>query len=189
MRVARLVLFAFAIVWWVSAAAQKEDWAPLNRQDLELKEVPGETGGSAIQLYYADFIYDSTHSEFIYHRIKVLNEKGRDKYSDIEIEAALVVDRHVVRLDSDLREHAAQQPGLVVAVAVAVGKNLADAVWTQSAYSNLDGSVAHVVLGKAGQRPTGAGAGEHAVGGADAERDVLVGDNCLITSRTVLPCW
>lgn len=86
MRPARLVLAALLFMVSSFAFAQKEDWLPVTKQDLEIREVPGEPGASAIQLYYADFIFDASHSEFIYHRIKVLNEKGRDKYSDVEIE-------------------------------------------------------------------------------------------------------
>ena len=63
---------------------QKEDWLPITRQDLQMKEVPGSPGADAIQLYYADYINDQEQSEFIYHRIKILNEKG-NRHADVEI--------------------------------------------------------------------------------------------------------
>ncbi|HEY6251505.1 MAG TPA: DUF3857 domain-containing protein [Candidatus Angelobacter sp.] len=64
--------------------AQGEGWQPITPQDLQIKEVPGDLGASAVQLYYADFIDDNLHSEFLYSRIKVLNDKGK-KYADVEI--------------------------------------------------------------------------------------------------------
>ena len=81
------------LVWFACLAsasftfAQKEDWLPIAQKDLQVKEVPGNPGADAIQLYYADFINDNTHSEFIYHRIKILTDKGRQpgKYADVEI--------------------------------------------------------------------------------------------------------
>lgn len=81
------------LVWFVCLAsasfsfAQKEDWLPVAQKDLQVKEVPGSPGADAIQLYYADFIDDNIHGEFIYRRIKILTEKGRQpgKYADVEI--------------------------------------------------------------------------------------------------------
>lgn len=67
-------------------ADQKEDWQPITQQDLQIKEVPGDPGAAAIQLYYANFIDDSTQTEFEYHRIKILTEKGK-KWADVEIPA------------------------------------------------------------------------------------------------------
>jgi hypothetical protein len=65
--------------------AQKEDWLPITPQDLQIKEVPGNPGASAIQLYFADYIDDDEQTEFFYHRIKILNDKGK-QYADVEIE-------------------------------------------------------------------------------------------------------
>ena len=44
----------------------------------------GNPGAPAIQLYYADHIDDQEQTEFIYRRIKVLNDKG-SRYADVEI--------------------------------------------------------------------------------------------------------
>lgn len=49
-----------------------------------MKEVPHNPGAPAIRLYYAHEIDDNSFSEFVYQRIKILNEKGR-KYADVEI--------------------------------------------------------------------------------------------------------
>lgn len=50
-----------------------------------MKDVPGDPGAAAVQLYYADFRDDVHESEFIYKRIKILNENGK-RYADIEIQ-------------------------------------------------------------------------------------------------------
>jgi hypothetical protein len=67
-----------------AARAQKEDWQPITQQDLAIKQVPGSPGADAIQLYYADYINDQEQTEFYYHRIKVLNEKGKS-HADVEL--------------------------------------------------------------------------------------------------------
>ncbi|MGZ4829469.1 MAG: DUF3857 domain-containing protein [Candidatus Angelobacter sp.] len=66
------------------ASAQKEDWLPITQHDLEMKQVPGSPGADAVQLYYADFINDQEQTEFFYHRIKILNEKGKN-HADVEL--------------------------------------------------------------------------------------------------------
>jgi hypothetical protein len=85
MKLARIFLsLAFLVSMVVPALAQKEDWLPITQQDLEIKQVPGSPGADAIQLYYADYINDETQTEFVYFRIKVLNEKGNSR-ADVEI--------------------------------------------------------------------------------------------------------
>lgn len=84
MRLLRLLALVGCLVSPLLCHGQKEDWLPVSAQDLQVKEVPGDTGASAIQLYYADYIDDTEQSEFYYHRIKILNDKG-NKNADIEI--------------------------------------------------------------------------------------------------------
>jgi hypothetical protein len=76
--------FALMAVFIAPARAQKEDWQPVTQHDLEIKQVPGNPGADAIQLYYADFINDEEQTEFFYVRIKVLNEKGKS-HADVEL--------------------------------------------------------------------------------------------------------
>lgn len=83
-RVRCCIFFSFCLAVASMAYAQGEGWLPVTQEDLQTKEVPGDPGASAIQLYYADYIDDTLHSEFLYSRIKVLNEKG-NKYADVEI--------------------------------------------------------------------------------------------------------
>jgi Domain of Unknown Function with PDB structure (DUF3857)/Transglutaminase-like superfamily len=80
------LLFSVALlaVFIVPALAQKEDWQPISKHDLEIKQVPGNPGADAIQLYYADFINDQEETEFFYVRIKILNEKGKS-HADVEL--------------------------------------------------------------------------------------------------------
>lgn len=78
---AGLLLLTFS----TPSQAQNEDWIQITPQYMQLKEVPGDPGASAIQLYYADFIDDELHNEFYHVAIKVLNEKGK-KYADVEID-------------------------------------------------------------------------------------------------------
>lgn len=82
----RHVVFVVLVASAVSVLAQKnkEDWLPVAPEDLAVKEVPGNPGAAAIQLYYANFLDHVDHSEFSYVRIKVLNEKGK-KFADVEI--------------------------------------------------------------------------------------------------------
>lgn len=84
MQQARFVLLTLCLTLSTFAFGQKEDWIPLTDQDFQVTEVPGNTGAPAIQLYYANYIDDSTWSEFVYHRVKILNESGK-KYADVEI--------------------------------------------------------------------------------------------------------
>jgi hypothetical protein len=84
--VPKISVFALLLSFLIAPAAlaQNEDWLPVTQQDLQLKDVPGDPGASAIQLYYANYIDDNSSSEFIYHRIKILTEKGK-KSADVEI--------------------------------------------------------------------------------------------------------
>lgn len=66
------------------APSLDEGWLPVTPQDLQIKTVPGDPAAAALQLYYADYINYKDRSEFFYHRIKVLNQAGRE-YADVQI--------------------------------------------------------------------------------------------------------
>lgn len=68
----------------VSFAQIKEDWLPVTPQDLSYKEVPGKPGASAVRLYYAHSIDNNAQTEFVYERIKILKDQGKD-YADVKI--------------------------------------------------------------------------------------------------------
>jgi hypothetical protein len=79
----------FCCFWLAASLAawgqRSENWLPVTAQDLQTKEVPGDSGAPAVQLYYADFRDDEHQSEFIYRRIKILQEGGK-KYANIELQ-------------------------------------------------------------------------------------------------------
>lgn len=88
MKSLRTWCLAFIVCLSVKVCAhgqQSEEWLPVTPQDLQMKDVPGDPGAEAVQLYYADFRDDVRESEFIYKRIKVLKEKGKE-YANVEIE-------------------------------------------------------------------------------------------------------
>ena len=112
--------FSLAVCFLVSLGlfAQKEDWLPVTPQDLQYKEVPGNKGASAVRLYYAQYINDSTASCFFYQRIKILNEKAlnpdaRGKtYADVEI-PILTIGGVVVSI-TDLKARTIKPDGSIV---------------------------------------------------------------------------
>src|SRR5438270_11069340 len=61
-----------------------QDWLPVTPRDLQMKEVRGDPGASAIQLYYADFIDHKRKNESLYYCIKVVNSR-RLKCANVEI--------------------------------------------------------------------------------------------------------
>lgn len=84
MRWVGCVFLVLSLVVCGAASGPGEDWLPVTPQDLQIKEVPNDPGARAVQLYFADQINQSDRSEFYYHRIKVLNDAGRE-YANVEI--------------------------------------------------------------------------------------------------------
>jgi hypothetical protein len=68
----------------ISVGQRSEEWLPVTSQDLKINSVPGGREADAIQLYYADSRDDIHNYQFIYHRIKILNEEGK-AYANVEI--------------------------------------------------------------------------------------------------------
>jgi hypothetical protein len=80
-------MFAICMLLPISLFGQRQNWLPVTSRDLALQQVPGNPGAPAIQLYYSQYIDDSdlgNEGEYIYSRIKILNEKGT-RYADVEI--------------------------------------------------------------------------------------------------------
>ena len=77
MRLFRCALVVLCLTSAVLSYAQKEDWISISDQDKQFKDVPGDPGASAVRLFYRHAIDDNSFTEFIYERIKILNEKGR----------------------------------------------------------------------------------------------------------------
>jgi hypothetical protein len=83
----KLLLLLFAInisPAIVVGQARSQDWLPITPAELQMKDSPGKPGAPAVLLFYADYQDDNESYDFIYRRIKILNEKGRD-YADVEI--------------------------------------------------------------------------------------------------------
>src|SRR5437763_936408 len=85
----RLSFIAVILVSTLSFAGDKsseklEGWLPVTQQDLQVKDVPGNPGAPAIQLYYSYYRDDNDEFITIYRRIKILREAGL-KYADAEI--------------------------------------------------------------------------------------------------------
>lgn len=74
----------------LAPAQTNQDWLPLTDKDFQIKQVPGNADAPAIQLYYAKSIDDFNGTQFIYHRIKILNDGGK-KYADVEIPVFLTL--------------------------------------------------------------------------------------------------
>src|SRR5215470_13270913 len=83
----RLLIFLFVCVVGSTALGQTEGWLPITPQDLQAKEPQSEPGAVAIQLYHANWIYDSDHKQFFYQRIKILTDAGM-KFANVEIPVA-----------------------------------------------------------------------------------------------------
>lgn len=87
LRTGRKLYLLACFAFYLSAAAQRQTWLPITRDDLAIREVPGNPGAPAIQLYYSQMINDrdtNNEGEYIYRRIKILNEKGID-YANVAI--------------------------------------------------------------------------------------------------------
>lgn len=79
------LLLATGLVAALSCFADtRTDWLPITQQDLQIKEVPKKPGAAALQLYYEEYDDDGSFSEFFYHRIKILSDKGK-QFADVEI--------------------------------------------------------------------------------------------------------
>jgi hypothetical protein len=80
----RYLLFGWLFLLPWACFGQSQDWLEVTSKDREIKEVPGDPGAPAMQLFYADYRDDDTKYQFTYHRIKILTEEGK-KYANVEI--------------------------------------------------------------------------------------------------------
>lgn len=71
----------------LTSFAQRDSWLPVTEQEKSIKDVPGNPGADAIQLFYGQDIDDNSennNAEWDYIRLKVLTDKGKDR-ADIHI--------------------------------------------------------------------------------------------------------
>ena len=69
----------------VPVAFAKDEWPPIVKQELEMKDYAASPGVAAVILRREDLTDDTTYAEEHYFRIKILNEQGK-KYGDVETE-------------------------------------------------------------------------------------------------------
>jgi hypothetical protein len=88
MQPSRMFVIAASVLFSVAAVeAQRSTWLPVSAQERAITDVPGSSGAPAILLYYRQDIDDSAVpccQEWVYRRIKVLNEKGA-RFANVEI--------------------------------------------------------------------------------------------------------
>lgn len=83
------IMFLMPCILLCTATGFADDhpWAPVNPQDLQMTEFKAQAGAEAVLLYYANEIDDVAHKEFLYSRIKILNELGK-RFATVEIPLA-----------------------------------------------------------------------------------------------------
>src|SRR5437016_2256618 len=86
----RLTFIAIILAATIASAGDKssdklEGWMPITEQDRQVKDIPGNPGAPAIQLYYSYYKDEDAGFLFVYRRIKILRDSGK-KYADAEIE-------------------------------------------------------------------------------------------------------
>jgi hypothetical protein len=103
-----LSAFVFVVVAFNVAAFAGDDWLPVNKEDLQMKEYPQAPGVHAIILYHSIDRNDSQFWERQYYRIKILDEEGK-KYANIELEA--YANTHSVR---DIKARTINPDGTII---------------------------------------------------------------------------
>ncbi len=114
MRFFRPVLLVACLVSTVLCYAQKMEWLPITQQDLQMKEVPGHPGASAVRLYFAQDIDDNASTETVYQRIKILSEKGAEPGAYADAQIPILDNPNVYVTVSDLRARTIHPDGSIV---------------------------------------------------------------------------
>src|SRR5271155_5562975 len=68
----------------LSAQAQKFEFAPVDKAELEMKDNPKQPGAHAMILEWRESKFDNTGFLLVYNRIKIFDTEGK-KYGDIEL--------------------------------------------------------------------------------------------------------
>lgn len=110
MRVWKCLILSGCVALCLAGRAQRQDWQPVTPQDWQIKEVPGDSGASAIQLYYAEHIDDPANVQFFYHRIKILSEKALQPGGPADVQILIPTDMSV----SELKARTLHPDGTIV---------------------------------------------------------------------------
>ena len=81
----RLPFFAFTIVFLLSSYRLRavDDWQPISPEELKMTADPAHPA-DAIILYHEETADDMTRHRYVYKRVKILTEKGKDR-ANVEI--------------------------------------------------------------------------------------------------------
>jgi len=110
MRVLRHAVVAGCLIFVLPGFTQKQDWLPIPPKDWAVKEVPGDPGASAIQLYYAEHNDDHLGTKFFYHRIKILTERALQPGASADVEIPMPPDTSV----GDLKARTVHPDGSII---------------------------------------------------------------------------
>lgn len=78
------LLLSLLVFFPTFSFADKDDFRPVNQQELAMKENPAAPGAHAMILEWTDDKDDRESNEKVYQRIKIFDNEGK-KYADIEI--------------------------------------------------------------------------------------------------------
>src|SRR5947209_1914039 len=80
-----VVLLTAVFVFAGEKSEKLEAWLPITQQDKQMDRVPGNPDASAVQLYYSYYKDENDKFIFVYRRIKILRDSGK-QHADVEIE-------------------------------------------------------------------------------------------------------
>jgi len=81
----RTFLFAILSLWAAIPAWGVPTWTQPTPEELKMTSDPAAPDAPAVYLFREEFVDDNVHFHRVYARIKILTEKGKEEFSDIEI--------------------------------------------------------------------------------------------------------
>ncbi|MGC2161699.1 MAG: DUF3857 domain-containing protein [Silvibacterium sp.] len=78
-------LLALCLILAPLCAFASTEWQPPTADELKMTSYPAAPDAPAVFLYREETVEDNIHIHTLYARIKILSEKGKEIYSDIEI--------------------------------------------------------------------------------------------------------
>ena len=81
----RRALASFLLLAPVTTFALSHGWQTPTQQELSMKSYPADPNAPAVYLYREETVDDTLHMHLLYARVKILTQKGKEMFSDIEI--------------------------------------------------------------------------------------------------------